>query len=139
MLSLIVCGGRDYGDYPFVDYTLDMILEAYKHVAIIHGGATGADTFADRWAHRRNVNPLPGTTCAMPLSVPADWTAFGSRAGPIRNAKMLGLLLTRRAPGHKIGVLAFPGGKGTKHMSELAYKAGVKVLEPRRTEGVEIT
>ena len=135
MLHVIVCGGRDYADQPFVDQTLDMVLAAYKHVALIHGGARGADTLAAQWAHRRNVNPLPGTTCAEPLAVPADWTAHGNRAGPIRNAKMLGILLARRAPGHKVGVIAFPGGSGTRHMSEIAFRAGVKVLEPRRTEG----
>ena len=135
MLSIIVCGGRAFHDRVFVFQTLDTILLAYREVAVIHGGAPGADTLADRWAHAANVNPPKGCTCAMPLKVPADWTAHGNRAGPIRNAKMLGILLARRAPGHKIGVVAFPGGSGTRHMSEIAFRAGVKVLEPRRTEG----
>lgn len=132
MLSIIVCGGRNFHDRAVVYDALDHILRAYGRVAVIHGGAEGADTLADQWAHERNVNPLPGTTCAQPLAVPADWTAYGGRAGPIRNAKMLGLLLARMEPGHKIGVVAFPGGKGTRHMAEIAERAGVKVIEPRR-------
>ncbi len=133
MLSIIVCGGRNYADTPFVFQTLDQILMAYKDVAVIHGGATGADTLADRWAHVANVNPPKGCTCAMPLAVPAEWSTYGPNAGRIRNAKMLGILMGRMAPGHKIGVVAFPGGAGTRHMSEIAYRAGVKVVEPRRT------
>lgn len=134
MLSIIVCGGRAFHDRAFVFQTLDTILQAYRDVAVIHGGAPGADTLADRWAHAANVNPPKGCTCAMPLAVP-PLESDGERRNLIRNAKMLGILLARRAPGHKIGVVAFPGGSGTRHMSEIAFRAGVKVLEPRRTEG----
>ncbi len=81
---------------------------------LIQGGARGADYFAWEWANER------GVMCG---SYPADWDAHGKRAGPIRNQQMID-------EGKPDGVVAFPGGRGTKDMVDRAEKAGLKVWFP---------
>lgn len=120
---MIVCGGRDYGDRARVFDVLDKFLARNEHVRIIHGAARGADLLADTWARWRN--EVHGTEAT---AMPADWKAHGRAAGPKRNELMLAELLFRQKGGHKIGVVAFPGGKGTAHMRRIAEDAGVWVL-----------
>jgi hypothetical protein len=111
MMTVLVCGGRDYADYARIARLLDF--NRAKIAMIVHGGATGADTLAGRWAAENDV------PC---LRVPAGWKKFGKKAGFIRNEKMLAL----GKPGI---VVAFPGGVGTAMMIQLARKAGVRVIE----------
>ena len=63
------------------------------------------------WAERRDI------PC---LRVPAEWSKLGRKAGPIRNALMLRL-------GQPNLVLAFPGGMGTRNMTDQAIAAGIAV------------
>ena len=55
------------------------------------------------------------------LAFPAEWKKHGKAAGPIRNRKML-------QDGKPDLVLAFPGGRGTANMVELATDAGIRVM-----------
>jgi hypothetical protein len=73
----------------------------------------GADSLAAAWAMSRGIPTL---------AFPADWKKDGKAAGFIRNATML-------RDGRPELVVAFPGGKGTAHMVNLARAAGVPVLE----------
>jgi hypothetical protein len=52
----------------------------------------------------------------------AEWETLGRKAGPIRNERML-------TEGKPDLVVAFPGGRGTAHMTRLAREAGVEVVE----------
>jgi hypothetical protein len=146
MVKILVCGGRDYGHvvrtkptmaeeppavharfeeyrhiYDFLNELINNISAEFKlddnwlptDVTIIHGGATGVDSVAGEFA---NVN------FCMERCFTPDWKQYGSSAGPIRNAKML-------EEGEPDLVVAFPGGKGTANMVNLAKKAGVKVIE----------
>jgi hypothetical protein len=117
--TILVCGGRNYSDYGFVNSILSMEVPHYHDtpggVTIIQGGSTGADSLARRWA---NLNRITSKTFK------ADWDTHGLKAGPIRNAKML-------KEGKPDLVIAFPGGKGTNHMVSTAEKAGVPVLDYR--------
>ncbi len=82
---------------------------------IIEGEARGADTLARIYGETiRKVSVR---------KFPADWTTFGKRAGPIRNHQML-------KDGRPDLVVAFlaPNSRGTKHMIDIAQKAGVKTL-----------
>lgn len=108
-MRVLVCGGRDYSDGPKVFATLD----ALKPTSIAHGGATGADTYAERWAWQRKVK------CK---SYPANWKAQGKAAGPIRNQHML-------LDFQPDLVVAFPGGRGTADMVRRANEAGVRVMD----------
>ena len=112
-ISVIVCGGRDYGNWAVVCDTLDQ-LASERHVArIVHGGATGADVLAVKWARLRNKE----VACYE-----ANWKHYKRAAGPIRNADMLRLEKPQL-------VVAFPGGAGTADMVRQARAAGVEVYE----------
>lgn len=81
-------------------------------ITIIHGCANGVDTIAGGWAKGYyNIEEYP-----------AQWDKYGKSAGFIRNKQML-------EEGKPDIVIAFPGGKGTKMMVDLAKKAGVEVID----------
>lgn len=113
MKRILVCGGRDYTDQRRVFEILDKALDAFKEVFIIQGGANGADLCAKMWAESRGIKYD---------EYPADWAKLGKRAGFVRNVQMLN-------EGKPDLVIAFPGGKGTRMMIDLANKANVNVRE----------
>lgn len=106
-MRVLVCGGRDFNDYPKV---ID-VLEDIKPSLIIHGAASGADTLGGMFAKGWSI-PVE--------AYPADWKAHGKAAGPIRNKQML-------VEGKPDLVVAFPGGRGTENMIKQATTAGVPV------------
>lgn len=116
-LRLLVCGGREYADRDTLYAELDA--EAAEHGPVgllIEGEARGADSLAKRWAYDRGIPVAPFA---------ADWEAYGKRAGPIRNRKML-------KEGQPDRVVAFPGGslsesRGTADMVKVATEAAVPV------------
>ena len=109
----MVCGGRDFSDTARVYKTLDSLKRANVIDAIIEGDARGADRIAGYWARRNRIDNL---------KFPADWAKDGRAAGPIRNARML-------REGKPDLVIAFPGGRGTENMKQLARQAGVEVVD----------
>lgn len=95
-IRLLVCGGRTYDELR----TLSKEMSANHPIAVvIHGGASGADRLAARWADVNNIQTIV---------FPANWKQ-GRKAGPIRNQFML----DESKPDL---VLAFPGGPGTADM-----------------------
>lgn len=108
-MKILVCGGRNYTD----NVKVHSILNEYLISCIIHGAARGADTLAGKYAYFHNI----------PTEVyPAEWDKYGKSAGYIRNKQMLD-------KGKPDLVIAFPGGRGTNMMCDLAEKAGVLVLK----------
>jgi hypothetical protein len=112
-MRLLVCGGRDFAGDSFLIRSLDSVHQRKPVSIVIHGGATGADHYAELWAIARNIHYA---------RVPALWAGLGRSAGPKRNEAML--LLAPDA------VVAFPGGRGTAHMVSIARDAGIQVWEP---------
>lgn len=110
-MKILVCGGRDFDDYKLLSETLNPHI--HTGLVIIHGAAKGADSLAERWA-KDNADDIE--------SYPADWTKYGKRAGYIRNVQMLN-------EGKPDLVVAFPGGKGTQMMINLAEAAKVPVIK----------
>ena len=107
---LLVCGGRDFANHLLVDWALGWMNQRAVLTAIRHGCARGADTLAGEWARKARI----------PLELyPADWR-LGRSAGPRRNEAML-------QAGGLIGVVAFPGGTGTRHMVRISRAAGLPV------------
>jgi hypothetical protein len=108
-MRVLVCGSRSWDDAA-------EIAEALKRLprgsTVIHGGARGADQLA-------------GTVAAklgFEVEVyPADWSAYGKRAGFIRNMEMIDTQPDR--------VVAFWDGRstGTKHTLDLARRAEIEV------------
>lgn len=124
---ILICGGRDFEDHEMFKTAMHYIAERYlEHtllgglldVTVISGGATGADQRAIEWAIGENV---------AYREFKADWNKHGKRAGYLRNKQML-------EEGKPDLVIAFPGGKGTTMMIDLAAKAKVKVLKVSRTD-----
>jgi hypothetical protein len=112
---ILVCGGREFSDYPLVCKTLDGLLSAStlpSDTVIIHGDAAGADRLADQWAVDKSLKVE---------RYPADWAKHRRAAGPIRNMQMLD-------EGKPDLVVAFSGGRGTANMVRQAREAGVPVI-----------
>lgn len=144
-MRFLVCGGRDYAvvttvqqegssgpvlnkgyyQYQHVFNTLNAIAQTYSKeynptdnwlpldITIISGAAKGADSAAADWAIVNYANLE---------EYPADWKTHGKSAGFIRNKQML-------EEGKPDYVIAFPGGKGTAMMVDIAKKAKVPVIE----------
>jgi hypothetical protein len=125
-MRVLVCGGRDFGycrvgyrspEHLFLTDYLDKRLNPDNlplppnGLVIIEGGAKGADSAAADWAV---------VNWVMIEEYPADWEKHGKRAGYLRNVQML-------EEGKPDLVIAFPGGKGTAMMINLAKGAGVPV------------
>lgn len=123
-MRVLVCGGRDYDDWPYLNYVLTNKFYKFKETSdnfghwyfdedlvIISGCANGADLMAIKWANANDVRVDP---------YPVDWSMYGKRAGYIRNKQML-------TEGKPDLVIAFPGGKGTAMMCRIAKEAGVPV------------
>lgn len=112
-MRVLVCGGRNYFDLKTTYQILDKIHQERKITCVIQGGARGADSLGRRWANETEV---------MSYEFQADWDKYGKKAGYIRNKQMLD-------EGKPDLVIAFPGGRGTAMMVNLAKKAGVEVIE----------
>lgn len=110
-MKFIVCGGRDYSDKARVHQVLDGVHKKCTIHAIIEGGATGADRLAREWALEKGIQVF---------TAHANWKLYGNGAGPKRNAAMLAL--------EPDGVIAFPGGTGTRDMTRIAELSDVKVM-----------
>lgn len=114
-MRVIVCGGRHYQDRAALYACLDAFDAVYSGgiTVVIHGGASGADTLAALWGRDRG---------KQLVAYPAHWKKHGLRAGMIRNRQML----KEAEPDY---VIAFPGGRGTANMIQIARLAGVPVFE----------
>lgn len=111
-MKILVCGGREYDDWPRLKEKLDELNEEHRFTEVIHGAAEGADRLAGVWARWYNIKET---------AFPADWKQYGKRAGYVRNQQMLD-------EGKPELVIAFKGGKGTAMMIELAKSAEVPVV-----------
>lgn len=113
-MILIISGGRDYDDQAFVWRVLDYVHDERVITLLIEGGARGVDRLGREWAISRGV---PYHT------EKADWDKFGKAAGAIRNRAMLALPNVE-------GVVAFPGGRGTRDMVAATRQAKLPVYLP---------
>lgn len=107
-MIILVCGGRAYrGDVSCLAQivTMDDI--------IVHGGASGADLRAARWAKGFGIHTA---------QVDAIWDFYGKAAGYQRNSAML-----RLRPEYCV---AFPGGPGTAMMAGLCRETQIPVWVP---------
>lgn len=108
--KVAVCGGREYTNYTKVKAAFEFFLAPGD--IVIHGGAKGADTLAERVAIMKGYQ----TTRLLP-----NWDRYGDSAGPRRNeeiARMMPRML-----------IAFPGGRGTADMVKRAHRRGIPVIE----------
>jgi hypothetical protein len=117
-MIVLACGGRDYNDKDTLYRILDELHAEDPISHVIQGECSGADVLAKAWADER------GISCS---GYAADWSAHGRAAGPIRNRRMLEhlVMLAKMEP---TLVVAFPGGRGTGNMIQLAKDSGVTTV-----------
>lgn len=111
-MKVLVCGGREYQNRDRVIQVLNDLNSRHGVSLLIHGDARGADRLAGNWAESAGVQEV---------RCPANWLYYGRRAGHRRNASML--LLEPDL------VVAFPGGKGTAMMVQLAKDNNIRVID----------
>jgi hypothetical protein len=115
-MRVLVCGGRNYSDFNYVQKILNQYHLGSNIKLLIAGGATGADTLAETWAY---INRIPT------LIIKAEWQKFGRAAGNLRNTRML-------VEGQPTIVIAFPGSAGTANMVKQAQGAHIAVKDYRK-------
>jgi hypothetical protein len=115
MQRVLCFGGRDYSDAAFVDACLTQLWNLFgEQFLIINGGARGADTLCKEWGMRK----------AWPvITMDAPWATGGKGAGFLRN----GWMIKYAFPTYAVG---FPGGPGTRDMTERLKQAGVTLWNP---------
>lgn len=121
MNRVIIAGSRDipYDYYNHVEtYLLTFFRKRELHntdVEIISGGARGSDKMGEKFAKKYN--------CKLTI-FPADWGAYGKKAGYIRNKEM-----ATYAKEENGILIAFWDGqsKGTKHMIDIAKDNGIDI------------
>ena len=121
-MRIIVTGSRDHSDAVLITRALN---DAHQqgarssvNLVVVHGGCTGADDLADKWATQRGI--------AVEVH-PAEWAVYGKNAGPLRNQYMadLGAELCLAFP--------LPGSRGTWDMIRRAVDAGITThIHPER-------
>lgn len=115
---LLVTGSRDWTDRQVIYDALKFafnLLGRDRGIILTHGAARGADTLAAQCWERQGMRTH---------SVPANWDAFGKRAGHLRNQSMVEF-------GAEL-CLAFPIGErwsGTRDCMAQARAAGITVIE----------
>jgi hypothetical protein len=118
MKRILVSGSRHWkhSDAKIIQNVLDVCSVKYEELHIIHGACQGVDSLAHGYAITREW---------IVTAVPAKWSKYGNRAGPVRNEYML-------EKGRPDLVIAFHDNisqsKGTGHMVSIAKKANVPVI-----------
>ncbi len=125
IFHLLVAGTRTYENYDEFSYVMDYLDQNLKTIEIVHGGAKGADSMADRYAKEHNL---------LLKVFPANWDLYGKQAGYIRNREMHKYL----SQFERKGCILFWDGKskGTAHNIGLAEDYGIPLKIYDFTAGV---
>lgn len=114
-MKTIIAGSRTVNDIDIVAFAVEQSGFAITEVA--SGMARGVDMAAVEYAHRRGLPLRP---------FPADWETEGRAAGYNRNVRM--------AEWAEALIAIWDGkSRGTKHMIDIARKAGLRVFVYRVT------
>jgi membrane carboxypeptidase/penicillin-binding protein PbpC len=101
-----------------VAHELTQLYLQHGPFTLVHGAcATGADAAAAHWFEQAGMD-----LGVIEIKYPAAWEAYGRRAGPMRNEKMV-----KEARADLVLAFPLPGGRGTQHTIDLAEAAGIPV------------
>lgn len=131
-MRVLVTGDRNWTDYRIIATVLNGLLKSaisdMEELVVIDGQAEGADSFAGAWYGGAEDGIHAIHTHVTHERYPALWELQGKAAGPMRNTRML-------VDGKPDVVIAFhnnlENSKGTKHMVNIAKRAGVPVYHIR--------
>lgn len=115
-IKVLITGGRHFKDRILVYSVLDALNHFLTISCLVHGDASGVDTFADDWGKTHSIHVERNPVSAY------DWKIQGRAAGPIRNQRMLQKNLDTNM------VIAFPDGRGTANMVKIAERHAVPVM-----------
>jgi hypothetical protein len=118
MMRVIIAGSRGIEDPAVLDAAV--AASKFEITEVITSNSRGIDQLAAAWAKRQGV-PL--------VIVPAQWNAYGGRAGHIRDERM--------ADGADALLAVWDGfSRGTAHMIAVAKARGLPMhvhrVEPKR-------
>lgn len=115
---VLIFGSRGWGESNPIR---NVVLALDRDAVVIHGGATGADALAGKWAR----------ACGLKVEVyRADWKTHGKAAGPIRNQQMI----DEGKPTRAYGFRSQGKSSGTDDMAARLRKAGIPVEITREWE-----
>jgi len=80
MLKLAVVGSRSFDDYELVKKFLDAYKAQTPELILVSGGASGADSLAERYAEENNLQIIV---------FKPDWKKYGKTAGFLRNTTII--------------------------------------------------
>jgi hypothetical protein len=113
-MNIAVVGSRNFTNYDLLKQKLDSIINDRKfdNITIISGGASGADTLAEKYAKENNYGLIVKN---------AEWNKYGKSAGYKRNVEIVNLSNL---------VVAFWDGKsrGTNNTINIAKGKGIEVI-----------
>jgi hypothetical protein len=129
-VRVLTTGWREWHKSPlnvqrlhiFMDSLLDMVLLTdATEMQLIHGGAPGADTEIQTWwalnrPHHFDFLPTPQQFLA-------NWSKYGSAAGPLRNQAMV------TAGADLCVAFVHPTSRGTVDCRDKARRAGIFTLQ----------
>lgn len=112
-MKVIIAGSRDIKDVQLLKMAIEK--SGFDITEVVSGGAAGVDFLGEQWAREHGI---------LLTRFPADWSAYGKAAGPIRNEEMA------RYVGKEGALLALWDGrsKGTSNMIDMAEKHGLKFI-----------
>lgn len=115
MTKVLITGDREWTDKKAIEEIINLVSDDNNLnylIAIIHGGARGADTIAGEYAKSLGLKVIERK---------ANWKKYGKAAGPMRNSKMLKLKPDICFGFHN----DIKNSKGTRGMLKKAKKAGI--------------
>ena len=124
---MIVCGGRNFDQYEYLEFVLDYIIRENgiekDDLEIISGHCQGADQYGEDYAKYSEIK------CKV---FPTQREKYGRKAGPIRNSQMIGYTAESENP----IVVAFISSRtrGTLDTIDKARRKGIKVYSYSYTE-----
>jgi YspA, cpYpsA-related SLOG family len=110
-MRLIICGGRHFRDMALVERELTRINAARPIDVLVHGGSAGIGMPVEAWGQEHDVHIVRYPPCRTP----------GRNSDARRDMFML-------SDGRPDAMLAFPGGRRTKALVQMAEAQGIPVI-----------
>lgn len=126
MNVILFCGSRHLIETrELVSDINEILYRLPRGSVVLHGAARGLDSIAAKVSEtfRNSISVI---------AMPAPWDLHGTKAGPMRNIAMLGVMQALQRCGYEAAVHAFPlagfNNVGTRHTIGLATKADVSLF-----------